>query len=159
MRDDTLEEVKKLLNLELNLYNTLRKMVSRELEAIILDGDMEKLLSILQEKQDVISQLQLLSDACADALPVLGLEELRGTSGFWEKLSTLFPEEQSIEFNQILLETRSAAEDLMDAEKTVQTELEKHVEQLRSRMREMTHGRSAFINYAKMGGGYFDPNP
>ena len=159
MRDDTLEEIKKLLNLELTLYNTLRKMVSRELEAIILDGDMEKLLLILQEKQDVISRLQLLSDAWADALLILGLEELRGTSGFWEKLYALFPEEQSIEFKRILLKTRSAAEDLMNAEKTVQVELEKHVEQLRSRMREMTHGRSAFINYAKMGGGYFDPNP
>jgi hypothetical protein len=133
-------------------------MVSRELEAIVLDGDMEKLLSILQEKQNVISRLQLLSDAWGDALPMLGLEELRGTSGFWEKLSTLFPEKESVEFDQVLSKTRSAAEDLMDAEKNVQTELEKHVEQLRSRMLQVTHGRSAFINYAKMGGGYFDPD-
>jgi hypothetical protein len=158
LRDDTLEEVKKLLNLELNIYATLRKMVSRELEAILLDGDMEKLLSILREKQDVISRLQLLSDTWGDALPMLGLEELRGTSGFWENLSALFSEEQSVEFNQILSKTRSAAEDLMNAEKTVQTELEKHVEQLRGKMRQMTHGRSAFINYAKLGGGYFDPD-
>jgi DNA-binding transcriptional regulator GbsR (MarR family) len=158
LRDDTLEEVKKLLNLELSIYETLRKMVSRELEAIVLDGDMEKLLMILQEKQEVISRLQLLSDTWGDALPMLGLEELRGTSGFWEKLSTLFSEKQSDEFNQILSKTRSAAEDLMEAEKTVQTELEKHVEQLRSKMLKMTHGRSAFINYAKMGGGYFDPD-
>ncbi|MDR1377006.1 MAG: flagellar protein FlgN [Synergistaceae bacterium] len=158
MRDDTLDEVKKLLNLELDIYKTLRTMVSRELEAIVLDGDMEKLLSILQEKQNVISRLQLLSDAWGDALPMLGLEELRGTSGFWEKLSTLFPEKESVEFDQVLSKTRSAAEDLMDAEKNVQTELEKHVEQLRSRMLQVTHGRSAFINYAKMGGGYFDPD-
>jgi hypothetical protein len=133
-------------------------MVSRELEAIVLDGDMEKLLLILQEKQDVISRLQLLSDAWGDALPMLGLEELRGTSGFWEKLSALFPEEQSAEFNQVLSKTRSAAEDLMNAEKNVQAELEKHVEQLRTRMLQTTQGRSAFINYAKMGGGYFDPD-
>jgi hypothetical protein len=152
-----LEEVKNLLNLELNLYNTLRKMVSRELEAIILDGDMEKLLSILQEKQDVISQLQLLSDTWGDALPMLGLEELRGASGFWEKLSALFSEKRSAEFNQVLSKTRSAAEDLMNAEKTVQAELEKHVDHLRSRMLQVTRGRGAFINYAKLGGGYFDP--
>jgi DNA-binding winged helix-turn-helix (wHTH) protein len=156
LQDDTLKEVNKLLDLELNIYTTLRKMVSRELEAIVLDADMEKLLSILQEKQDVISRLQLLSDAWVDALPALGLDELRGTSGFWEKLSALFSEEQSAEFNQMLSKTRSAAENLMEAEKTVQTELEKHVEQLRDRMRQVTHGRSAFINYAKMGGGYLD---
>ncbi|MDR1978304.1 MAG: hypothetical protein LBQ42_06190 [Synergistaceae bacterium] len=155
MRDDTLDKVKNLLGLELNIYNRLRKMVSRELEAILLDGDMEKLLSILQEKQDVIAQLQLLSDTWLDALPMLGLEELRGTSGFWEKLSTLFSGEQAVEFDRILLKTRSAAEDLMEAEKTVQVELEKHVEQLRGKMLQVTHGRSAFINYAKMGGGYF----
>jgi DNA-binding transcriptional regulator GbsR (MarR family) len=158
LRDETLKEVKKLLNLELDIYHTLSKMVSRELEAIILDGDMEKLLSILQEKQDIISRLQLLSDAWADALPMLGLEDLRGTAGFWEKLSALFSEEQSAELDETLSKTRFAAEELMAAEKTVQTELEKHVEQLRGKMRQVTHGRSAFINYAKMGGGYFDSN-
>ena len=153
MRDDALGRAKNLLLLEQGMYDTLRKMVSREMEAIVLNGDMEELLSILQEKQEVISRLQLLSDSWVDVIPSLGLEESRGMSGFWEKLAALFSAEASGEFSHILSETRSAAEDLMEAEAKVQTELEKHVEQLREKMLQMKQGRSAFIGYAKMGGG------
>jgi hypothetical protein len=131
-------------------------MVSRELEAIILNKDMEELLSILQEKQEVIAKLQLLADTWLDAFPGLGLAEVRGTSGFWEKLGTLFSGEESAEFDQALAETRAAADNLMMAEAKVQEELEKHVQQLRDRMLQMNQGRSAFVNYAKMGGGYVD---
>ena len=159
MQDDALSQVKALLDRELEMYDTLRKMAFRELEAIILNGDMEELLAVLQEKQEVISQLQLLSDTWQDALPVAGLSELRGTAGFWEKLLTLFPAEQSSELEQKLSKTRLAAEDLMEAEKKVQIELEKHVEGLRDKMLQMNHGRSAFIGYAKMGGGYLDLDP
>ena len=153
MQDDGLNKVKNLLILEGDMYRTLRKMVSRELEAILLHGDMEELLSILNEKQEVISRLQLLADSWMDALPLLGIDELRGTSSFWNKLSVMFSEEQAAELNNILSETRAAAEDLMEAEKSVQTELEKHVQKLREKMLEFKQGRSAVIGYAKMGGG------
>ena len=156
MQDDVLSRVKNLLTRELGMYNTLRMMVSRELEAIILNGDMQELLAILQEKQEVISQLQLLSDTWMDALPLLGLEELRGTAGFWEKLSSMFPKDQATELHQFLTETRNAAEDLMEAEKNVQSELEKHVQLLRDKMLQMNQGQSAFIGYTKMGGAHLD---
>ena len=121
MLDDALDRVKNLLTIEGGMYETLRKMVSRELEAIILNKDMEELLSILNEKQEVISSLQLLADSWMDALPPLGIDELRGTSGFWDKLRALFSEEQASELDDILSKTRDAAEDLMEAEKSVQT--------------------------------------
>ncbi|MCL2009179.1 MAG: flagellar protein FlgN [Synergistaceae bacterium] len=156
MRDDVLNKVKNLLILEGDMYKTLRKMVSRELEAILLHKNMEELLSILTEKQEVISRLQLLADSWLDALPFVGIDELRGTSGFWNKLEELFSEEQAAELNDVLTETRATAEDLMEAEKSVQNELEKHVQQLREKMLELKHGRSAVIGYAKMGGGQFD---
>ncbi len=156
MQDDVLNKVKNLLTLELGMYDTLRKMVSRELEAIILNSDMEELLLILQEKQEVISQLQLLSDTWMDTLPLLGLGELRGKAEFWEKLSDLLPKEQASLLENTLAETRVAAEDLMAAEKKVQTELEKHVQQLRDKMLKMNKGRSAFIGYTKMGGAHLD---
>ena len=156
MRDDVLVKVKNLLILEGDMYETLRKMVSRELEAILLHRDMEELLFVLNEKQEVISRLQLLADSWMDALPPLGIDELRGTSGFWSKLEALFSEEQAVELNEVLSKTRGAAEDLMEAEKNVQAELEKHVQQLREKLLEVKHGRAAFIGYAKMGGGQLD---
>jgi predicted ribosome quality control (RQC) complex YloA/Tae2 family protein len=155
--DDVLEKIENLLTRELCMYNTLRTMVSRELEAIVLNNDMEELLSVLQKKQEVISQLQLLSDSWLDALPLLKCGEARGVVGFWEKLSALFPEEQTSKLHRILSETRSAAEDLMQAEKKVQTELENHVHRLRKKILQMEHGRSAVIGYTKMGGGRVDP--
>jgi hypothetical protein len=130
-------------------------MVSHELEAIVLNEDMEELLSILLEKQELISRLQLLADSWADALPP-DMDEVRGTEGFWNKLSEMFSEEQSTELNELLAKTKDAAEDLMKAEKNVQADLEKHVQQLREKMLKMKRGRTAFIGYAKMGGGQFD---
>ena len=154
--DDALSKVKDLLRLEGGMYGTLRTMVSREMEAIVLNSDMEELLSILQEKQEVISRLQLLTDSWGDVMSALGFEEPRGTAAFWEKLSALFPDEESGEFDQILSETRAAADDLMLAEEGVQAELEKHVQRLREKMLQMKQGRSAVIGYAKMGGGNLD---
>ena len=156
MQDDVLNKVKNLLTLEYEMYGTLRKMVSRELEAILLHGDMEELLSILTEKQEVISRLQLLADSWIDALPLLGLDEPRGSSSFWDKLGALFSEEQTTELNSLLSDTRAAADDLKEAEKNVQTELENHVQQLREKMLEFKQGRSAVIGYAKMGGCQLD---
>lgn len=138
------------------MYETLRKMVGRELEAILLNEDMEELLLVLQEKQEVISRLQLLSDSWADLLSSFELDEPRGSSLFWDKLSALFPAEKAAEFESTLKQTRAAAEDLMEAEEKVQTELEKHVQQLRGKMLQMNKGRSAFIGYTKMGGAHLE---
>jgi hypothetical protein len=154
LQDDVLTKVKNLLTLELGLYTTLRKMVLREMEAIVLNEDMEELLAILQEKQDVISRLQLLVDSWADTLPIPELKESHGTESFWEKLAALFPEEQTAELNALLAETRAAGEELTEAERRVQAELEKHVQQLRGKMLQMTRGRTALLGYAKMGGGH-----
>jgi hypothetical protein len=158
LQADVLDTVKSLLHLELEIYGILRKMVSRELEAIILNKDMEELLAILQEKQEVIARLQLLADTWLDAFPGLGLSEIRGSSGFWEKLGSLFSGKESAEFDLALSTARATAEDLMAAEVKVQEELEKHVQQLRDKMLHMTQGRSAVINYAKMGGGHLASN-
>jgi hypothetical protein len=156
LRDDILNKVRNLLILEGDIYGILRKMVTRELEAIVLHEDMEELLSILNEKQEVISRLQLLADSWTDVHPLLGVDEQRGTSNFWDKLTELFPEEQAAELNEVLSETRAVADDLIEAEKSVHTELEKHVQKLREKMLGFKHSRSAVIGYTKMGGGQFD---
>lgn len=157
MRDDLPDRIKDLLSEELGLYHTLRTMVSRELEAIVLDEDMEGLLNILQEKQALIAQLQLLVDSWRDVLSEAGIREMRGMDGFWDQLHTLLPEDRASEFTRILQEARSAAEELMRAETCAQEELEKHVGGLREKLASMTRGREAFIGYTKMGGNTFAP--
>lgn len=152
MRDDIPSTVNNLLARELGMYKTLRAMVSKELEAIVLNQDMEELLNILQEKQEVIAQLQLLADSWTDVVPGLGIQEARGSVSFWDKLASLFSQEEAQIFSQTLQETRLAAEDLMEAEDSAQKELEKHVQFLRDKMKSMSRGREAFIGYTKMGG-------
>ncbi|GHS87388.1 hypothetical protein AGMMS49957_07160 [Synergistales bacterium] len=156
MRDELLNTVRNLLHREQGLYETLRRMVSKELEAILLNGDMEEMLAILEEKQDVISSLQLLADAWADALPMLDLDDARGSDNFWEKLSAEFAEEDCEELKGLIEATRVMAKELMEAEAGVQAELEKHVQQLREKMLQMKHVRTAVTGYAKMGGGRLD---
>lgn len=157
MRDDLPARIQDLLSEELGLYRTLRTMVSRELEAIVLDEDMEELLNVLQAKQEPIAQLQLLVDSWRDVLSEAGIQEIRGMDGFWDQLYTLLPEDRADEFTRILQETRTAAEELMKAEGRAQEELEKHLGGLREKLASMTRGREAFIGYTKMGGNTFAP--
>ncbi|MBQ2615742.1 MAG: hypothetical protein IJF90_02685, partial [Synergistaceae bacterium] len=68
MQDNILAQAKELIQREIKLCKTLRAMISRELEAIVLNGDMDELTNILESKNDVISQLQLLADGWRDML-------------------------------------------------------------------------------------------
>ena len=70
-----LAEAKGLISREIDLCRNLRAMISRELEAIVLDGDMDMLLEILEAKDEVISQLQLLADGWRDLLSESGISE------------------------------------------------------------------------------------
>lgn len=157
MRDDLQARIHDLLSKELGLYLTLRTTVSRELEAIVLDEDMEKLLNILQEKDELISQLQLLVDSWSDVLSALGVREGRGMDGFWNRLCEALPEDHAEELTRILEEARTAAGELMKAEERAQEELNRHVGGLREKLASMTRGREAFIGYTKMGGNIFAP--
>ena len=154
MQDEILEKVEKLLALEVGMYETLRKMVGRQFEAILLNGDMEELLNLLEEKQEVISRLQLLADSWGDLLATLGIEDARGSEGFWNKLADHFPKDKAVSFHATLTQAREAAEDLMNAEERLQGELEKHVQKLRDKMLGLKKGRTAFIGYTKMGGAH-----
>lgn len=157
MRDDLPARIQDLLFEELGLYRALRTMVSRALEAIILDEDMEALLNILEEKQAPLSQIQLLLDSWNDVLSEAGIQEARGRDGVWERLRAALPEDCVGEFDRLLQETREAAEELVQAEARAQEELERRLAGLREKMASMTRGREAFIGYTKMGGNTFAP--
>ena len=157
MRGDLPARLKDLLSEELGLYRSLRALVSRELEAIVLNEDMEELLNILQEKDAVISRLQLLVDSWQDALSDSGLRGTRGADGFWDQLLASLSEAHSDELSQALQKTRAAAEELTKAEAGAQEELERHFAGLREKLASMTRGREAVIGYTKMGGNTFVP--
>lgn len=156
------ESVKELLTRELKLCQTLRTMISRELEAIVLDGDMEELLRILNKKSEVISQLQLLADSWHDVLNTddneadyaddnKNFNNFNNNEGLVAgKILAMFPDDEEITL--LLDQTKSVADSIIKAEDQAQEELEKYAAELRRQMASRTHGRNAAASYAKMGG-------
>ena len=149
-----LDQAKSLIQREIKYCRTLRAMISRELEAIVLNGDMDELSTILEQKDEIISQLQLLADSWRDVLEDSGLSNnISGTDGFCVRLLELFPDDE--ELPSLISESREVAESIINAENSAISELEKHSSDLRSQMVERVNARNAAASYAKMGGGYF----
>ena len=152
MPANLVRDAKGLLAQEIQLYKTLRTMVSREQEAIVLNEDMEELLQILQEKDGVIARLQLMADSWGDLLGTAGNAGPDGTEGFWERFRALFPDDRQL--SAMLDEARNAAEDLMKAEDESKRLLERYSAGLREQLASMAKGRSAAASYERMGGAF-----
>lgn len=128
-------------------------MISRELEAIVLDGDMDALYEILERKDEVISQLQLLADGWRDLLSSAGINDVNNSNfpeGFGKYLLTLYPNDE--ELPELIQESREIAESIMKAEDEAVSELDKLSSGLRGQMVNRVQGRNAAASYARMGG-------
>ena len=130
-------------------------MISRELEAVVLNGDMDELSRILECKDELISQLRLLADGWRDVLEESGLDTdgTKITDGFGMRLLELYPDDT--ELPALIEESREIAESIIKAEDEAVSELEKFSSGLRSEMVSRAHAKNAAASYAKMGGGYF----
>lgn len=129
-------------------------MISRELEAIVLNGDMDELSGILEQKDEVISQLQLLADGWRDILTESGLDSnAQNTDGFGMRLLEIFPDDE--ELPALIEESREIAGSIIKAEDDAISEIEKYSARLRSQMVSRANAKNAAASYAKMGGGYF----
>ena len=90
-------------------------MISRELEAIVLNGDMDELSGILEQKDEFISQLQLLAYGWRDILTESGLDSnAQNTDGFGMRLLEIFPDDE--ELPALIEESREIAGSIIKAE-------------------------------------------
>ena len=154
LQDSILAQAKELIQREIKLCKTLRAMISRELEAIVLNGDMDELFMILEQKDEIISQLQLLADGWRDILTESGLDSnVNGTEGFGMRLLEIFPDDE--ELPALIEESREIAGSIIKAEDDAISEIEKYSAGLRSQMVSRANAKNAAASYAKMGGGYF----
>ncbi|MBR1419138.1 MAG: hypothetical protein IJ576_09260 [Synergistaceae bacterium] len=152
--------VKELLTRELELCRKLRAMISRELEVIVLDNDMDALLKILNQKSEVISEMQLLADSWLDVINYNNEDSSAdlnnknfnlNSEGFVAgKILAMFPDNDEIKL--LIDQTRDIADSIMKAEDQAPAELEKYAAGLRSQMASRTHTRNAAAAYSKMGG-------
>ena len=115
---------------------------------------MDELSEILEQKDEIISQLQLLADGWRDILEESGLgANIQGTDGFGMRLLELYPDDT--ELPALIQESREIAGSIIKAEDDAISELEKHSAGLRSQMVSRAQAKNAAASYAKMGGGYF----
>lgn len=154
LQDKVLAQAKELIQREIKLCKTLRAMISRELEAIVLNGDMDELLSLIDSKNEIISQLQLLADGWKDMLEQAGIHDSMNNpnfpEGFGKYLLQLYPDDE--ELPALIDESREIADSIILAEDNAIDELEKFTSGLRSQMVTRVQGRNAAASYARMGG-------
>ena len=154
MQDSVLTQAKELIQREIKLCRTLRAMISRELEAIVLNGDMDELFDLLGQKDGVISQLQLLADGWKDLLAQAGIHDSPNNpnfpEGFGKYLLELYPDDT--ELPALIEESREIAGSIVQAEDDAVNELGKLSAGLRSQMVTRVHGQNAAASYARMGG-------
>ena len=148
MQDKLLMQAKELVSREINLCKTLRAMISRELEAIVLNGDMDELLNILEQKDEIISKLQLLADSWQDLLLSYGVNA--NPEGLGKYLLEIYPDDT--ELPEMLEESREIAGSIIRAEDDAISELDKFTSGLRGQMINRVQGRNAAASYARMGG-------
>ena len=148
MQDKLLTQAKELVSREIKLCKTLRAMISRELEAIVLNGDMDELLNILEQKDEIISQLQLLADGWQDLIASYGVKA--SPEGLGKYLLEIYPDDT--ELPAMIDESRELAGSIIQAEDDAISELDKFTSGLRGQMINRVHGRNAAASYARMGG-------
>ena len=146
-----LEQSKKLISREISLCKTLRAMISRELEAIVLNGDMDELFRVLEQKDEIISQLQLLADSWQD---ILGEKNSQynnySNKNFGINLLELYPDD--MELSGLIKESHEIADSIIKAEDEAVSELEKFTAGVRSQMMSRVQNKNAAARYASMGG-------
>ncbi len=148
MQSNVLEQSKELISREIKLCKTLRAMISRELEAIVLDGDMDELFKVLEQKDNILSELQLLADGWRDVLsnPIIN----NAQNGLRTRLLELYPDDT--ELPELIQQSRDIADSIMQAEDNAIAELEKYKSGIRSQISSRIQGRNVAASYARMGG-------
>ena len=148
LQANVLEQSKELISREIKLCKKLRAMISRELEAIVLDSDMDELFRVLEQKDGVLSELQLLADGWRDVLsnPIVS----NSPNGIRNRLLELYPDDA--ELPELIQESRNIATSIIQAEDNAIEELKKYKDGIRSQLSSRVQGRNAAASYARMGG-------
>ena len=123
-------------------------MISRELEAIVLNGDMDELTRILEKKDSVISQLQSLADSWQDIMN--SEKQIPKGVNMFSHLLELYPYDS--ELPELIQESRDISNSVIKAEDDAISELEKFSSDLRAQMIRRVNNKNAAASYARMGG-------
>lgn len=140
--------VKSLADEELLLFQKLADFLDRE-EQAVESGDMESLLRILEEKQSVISEQELLSERWSALCGHIGLKEGREGPALWEALALRVSIDGYSEIALLIGKIKDAGSSLLEREALVRGKLEANLREMRGLLRQIGTGRSALSGYNK----------
>lgn len=146
MQVNLYELVSELLDKEVHLYEDLRLQVDRELEAID-EGDMSRLMGILQSKQAIISKQEILLERWEPVSDELGITDNREGKAFWKSLAEAVGDQGYKNFVVKIKKLRDLASMNLSSERIAQDKLEVRVKELRARMTQMANGKKAVRGY------------
>ena len=146
-----------LASSELEFFRSLKKLILQSSEQIELEN-MDNLMHVLQEKQKMISQYDVISEEWNKIGLSLEIKDGYNNPDFWKYLFNMFSAGSSEKgcFSdklELLLEQRKTlVEELLKIQDDAREVLNEYVKRLRSRISQISKGRDACKGYAAAGG-------
>ncbi len=146
MRDKLQRTISDLLARELVLYEKLKRLVDEEIDVIESD-DMDRLLRILEDKQSIISEQEMLMDGWHEVSHELGVSQGREEPVFWKALSDLLDGDGYRELKEKVRNLQGVVETTLRSEELAQRNMGEKVSDLRKRMSKVADGKRAVRGY------------
>jgi flagellar hook-associated protein FlgK len=146
-----------LASSELEFFRSLRELVRQSADHIKSEN-MEELVLVLQEKQAMISQYNIILEEWNKIGLSFEIEEGRNNFDFWTLLfNALSAESSKTEFfsakiKSLIEQIKTLAEELLKTEDDAQEGLNEYVKRLRTRISQISKGRDACKGYASASG-------
>jgi len=145
---------------ELEFFHSLKKLVLRSAE-LINSENMEELMYVLQEKQTLISQYNVILKEWNDIGLSLGMEGGRDNPDFWTLLFQALSDESSekpeknafsVKLKSLFKQIKALTEESINIENDSQEVLNEYIKRLRIRISQVSKGRNACKGYASASG-------
>ncbi|MCL1874686.1 MAG: hypothetical protein FWF87_00335 [Synergistaceae bacterium] len=146
-----------LASSELEFFRSLEKLILRSADHIKSEN-MEELISILQEKQAMISRYGVILEEWNKIGLSLEIEDGCNNPDFVNLLFQMFPAESSqksafsVKLELLIEQRKTLIEKLIKIEDDSQEVLNEYVKRLRGRISQVSKGRDACKGYARAGG-------
>ncbi len=144
------QDLEELLQKEREVYSRLEKMVNEE-EILVQDENWEGLLKILQNKQSVIAEQEVLQNSWASFSSFLDVHEGRESAAFWDAVKEKVGESSYTYLTDLVEDLRSAVLEIVAREEKLRDQVELHLGELRKKMLQVQKGKAAYRSYAKAG--------
>jgi len=146
-----------LASSELHFFSSLKELTLRSANHIESEN-MEDLMSVLQEKQVLISRYKVFAEEWNKIGLSLEIKDGYYNPDFWNLLFQIFEAKSSkkgpfsVKLRELIGQTKTLAEELVKIEDGLQEALNEYVKRLRIRISQISKGRDACKGYASAGG-------